>query len=77
MAHPHSIASDVQADFQPLQWVRAHWNGDTRTGRVCAAIIDASGDRLYEVELPEVIGRGGTHVRVMRAANELQALSES
>lgn len=58
--------------FEPLQWVHARWNGDTMTGRVCCAILAESGERLYEVELPEVIGKGGTHVRVMRAANELE-----
>jgi hypothetical protein len=83
MAYPHSIASSFGGsgaggeDFHPLQWVRARWNGDTRTGRVCCAIIDGAGDRFYEVELPEVIGKGGTHVRVMRAAKELEALPET
>ena len=60
------------AVFHPLQWVHARWNGDTMTGRICCAIVDGAGDELYEVELPEVIGKGGTHVRVMRAANELE-----
>lgn len=60
------------AVFEPLQWVHARWNGDTMTGRVCGAMLAESGERLYEVELPEVIGKGGTHVRVMRAANELE-----
>ena len=58
--------------FHTLQWVHARWNGGTMTGRVCCAIIDGSGDEFYEVELPEVIGKGGTHVRVLRAANELE-----
>lgn len=66
---PHAKPGAV---FEPLQWVHALWNGDTMTGRVCCAIVDASGDELYEVELPEVIGKGGTHVRVMRAADELE-----
>lgn len=85
MAYQHSIGPEYRgsagnvlprarpgAQFEPLQWVHARWNGDTMTGRICCAILADSGERLYEVELPEVIGKGGTHVRVMRAANELE-----
>ncbi len=69
-----NVLPQAQPDavFQPLQWVRARWNGGTMTGRVCCAIVDGSGDEMYEVELPELIGKGGTHVRVVRAANELE-----
>jgi hypothetical protein len=69
-----NVLPQAQPDavFHPLQWVRARWNGDTMTGRVCCAIVDGSGDEMYEVELPELIGKGGTHVRVVRAANELE-----
>jgi hypothetical protein len=52
------------ANFQPLQWVRALWNGSMFTGRVFRTLADDAGDALYEVELPDVIGKGGAHLRV-------------
>lgn len=63
--------------FLPLQWVRALWNGDLMTGRVCRAVADEAGDAVYEVELPNVIGRGGKRLHVMRTANEIEAIPET
>jgi hypothetical protein len=69
MSHAHADST-----FQPLQWVHALWNGDMMTGRVCRAVEDDSGDALYEVELPSVIGKGGTRIRVLRTPIELEAV---
>jgi hypothetical protein len=63
--------------FLSLQWVRALWNGDLMTGRVCRAVADEVGDALYEVELPNVIGRGGKRLHVMRTANEIEPIPEA
>lgn len=63
--------------FLPLQWVRALWNGDLMTGRVCRAVADEVGDALYEVELPNVIGHGGKRLHVMRTANEIEPIPEA
>jgi hypothetical protein len=67
MSHAHA-----DSIFQPSQWVHALWNGDMTTGRICRAVADDSGEPLYEVELPNVIGKGGTRMRVLRTTNELE-----
>lgn len=71
---PQALAG---VNFQPLQWVHALWNGSMFTGRVCCTVADDAGDALYEVELPDVIGKGGARLRVMRAANELEPIPET
>lgn len=63
--------------FLPLQWVRARWNGNLMTGRVCRALANEAGDALYDVELPNVIGRGGKRLHVMRTANEIEPIPEA
>lgn len=63
--------------FLPAQWVRAQWNGDLMTGRVCRALADEAGEAcLYEVEFPSVFGRGGKRLHVMRTASEIEPIPD-